>query len=265
MNRLIGVLSLLLILGTAQAQDGFPLRAKYPKLVPISTADFHALDEVIVVDTRNKVEYDVIHVKGATNILVGDMKRPQLAALRSPGGAVPIVFYCNGVTCSKSYKAAEKARLWGFKNCFVYDAGVFDWAKTHPARAEFFGKTMTPEMVKSEIIPKSKLAEVSLKPAEFLAQANAGGWEFLDLRDRKEREEFQINVKGRKRLSMDRFVSFLEKGAFKGKKLLIVDNVGKQVRWLHYYLVRHPEQEFRFLAGGVRAWQKAGFDTKGKR
>lgn len=246
------------------AQDAFPLRKKYPQLKPISTAELAKLDKAIIVDARNNVEYDVLHMEGATNILVGKMKKRHLSKLRKQHPNSPLVFYCNGVTCSKSYKAAEKARVWGFDNSFVYDAGVFTWAKTHPHKARFFNKPLDKKTVASKLISKKTLMEHCMDTGRFLSQARESGYTVYDVRDSKERAEFPIKLDGIRRLDMDKFVKFLSKGKMKGEKMLVLDNVGKQVRWLQYYLVRENAGYYRFLKGGVRQWRKDGFDNHGQ-
>ena len=250
-----------------ESKPAFPLREKYADLTPISTEALEALGtNVIVVDARNRAEFDVIHVTGAENLLVGKMKKPQLLALRAADDETPLVFYCNGTTCSKSYKAATKAEAWGFENVFVYDAGIFSWAQAHPTQTEFFGDPMTTESVATDIIPKPELQAVSLAPEAFLQRAGEEGWKLYDIRDRKERTEFPITVKGVVKISMDEFTTLLDKpGVIPAERILVIDNVGKQVRWLHYYLRRSERSEYFFLSGGVGAWREQGFDGKGRR
>lgn len=86
------------------ADDSFPLREKYDEVKWMSTEELRArLGKVIVVDARNSMEYEVIHITGAQNFLVGKMKKGDLLQLREQTGTTPFVFYCNGHTCSKSY------------------------------------------------------------------------------------------------------------------------------------------------------------------
>ena len=115
-----------------KVKDPYPLRKKYPELKCLSTEEFAAIrKKAIVIDARNPVEFDVIQVKGAINVPATKMKRKDLLEVRAADGSQPIVFYCNGVTCTKSYKGCEKARSFGFTNIFVYDAGVMAWATSH--------------------------------------------------------------------------------------------------------------------------------------
>ncbi len=251
----------------AGAEEGvkFPLRAKYSELSPISTEDLiKVFSEAVIVDARNSAEYEVIHMTGAHNILVGKMKKADLLKLRDLDSDRPLVFYCNGTTCSKSYKAGKKADIWGFKNVYVYDAGIFNWAETQPENTEFFGKPMTHDSAQVDLITAMDFGTVCLEPAAFLAKAQEPGYQVFDLRDREERTEIPIKLPGIKKVTLDEFRSFLSKDKLiPQSKILVIDNVGKQVKWLQYYFNRFDRTDYYFLKGGVLAWNDAGYDGKG--
>ena len=143
----LAMLGLLAAPESGRIDENFPLREKFPGLKYVTPADLVTWEDAIIVDVRNVIEYDVIHVSGCSHIDVEKMKRDDLLALRAADGKRPLVFYCNGVTCHKSYKAGEKARIWGFQNTFVFDAGIFAWVKAQPTRAEFWGKPLDAEQV----------------------------------------------------------------------------------------------------------------------
>ena len=100
--------------------DHYPLRSEYPDLTPITTDELDGIfEDVIIIDARSGMEFDVIHMRGAVNISVGTLKECDLLRLRDKNGAQLMVFYCNGHTCAKSYKATRKARKLGFKHIKV--------------------------------------------------------------------------------------------------------------------------------------------------
>ncbi len=263
------VFTIVLVVATlvaANAED-FPLRAKYPDLVPISTEELAArYDDVIIVDARNKMEYNVIHMKGAANFLVGKMKKVNLLTLRAEKGDKTIVFYCNGHTCSKSYKASAKARKFGVENTKVYDAGIFSWAKAHPEKAIFFGKELNAETVKDFIQQKADAKTASIPTADLLAKIQEG-YTLIDIRDKNEAKEKPINIEGKKNISFDLLVKMMEQDSptVPKSKIVFIDNVGKQVAWLHFYLKKYDRSDFYFLKGGVKAWFGDGYDSKGNK
>ncbi len=243
----------------------FPNRPRFPKLPYIGTKEFEALlSRAIIIDARNHIEYEVIHIKGAINLPVGKMKKKDLKKIRGPRGSAPIVFYCNGTTCQKSYKAGEKARIWGWKNFFVYDSGVFHWTQAHPETVLFFGKPMDKKTLE-KIANRKELEHVSLSPQGFAKKVFSNqGYKIYDLRDRKERAEFPLRLPRVAKLNMDRFVQALKKNRIRKNKLLIFDTSGKQVKWLQFYLEQHGVKDYWLLKGGVLAWKKAGLDARGK-
>ena len=42
----------------------------------------------------------------------------------------PIVIYCSGIKCSRSYRASAKALTWGFLKVHYFRGGITDWKKT---------------------------------------------------------------------------------------------------------------------------------------
>ncbi|HFQ80163.1 MAG TPA: hypothetical protein ENK33_02175 [Desulfobacterales bacterium] len=268
--QIMSLTLVLLMAGVAAcwAQDGlkFPLRSQYSSLRPIDTKDLAAIyNKAIIVDARNKKEYKVLHMKGAHNFLVGKMKEKDLLGLRSKDGTTPMIFYCNGITCAKSYKATTKAAKWGFKNIRVYDAGVFHWAMKHPERAVFFGKPLTAELVATKIISGKKLAAKMLAAPDFIRKARSGKYTVFDVRDANERSATPIRLAKMRSMPFDTMVTLLDKGskAVPKKSILIFDNVGKQVKWLQYYLRQAGVTDYFFLKGGVRQWVKDGYNARG--
>ncbi len=246
----------------------FPLRKKYPHVKPIETAELSSIyNNTIIIDTRNKMEYEVIHMDGATNILVGRMTEGNLLTLRQKSGKKQLIFYCNGTTCAKSYKAADKAVNWGFKNVRVYDPGIFFWSKNRPQKAIFFGKRLTSQTVKKAFISKDKFNSVLIPPSEFIAKANSGKYTVIDGRDMEEVLEHPIKLPKIRIMHIDLMTGLLKKKSWimPTSNLLVFDNVGKQVKWLQYYYERGGVTNYYFMKGGVRQWLADGYNKHGKK
>jgi len=259
---------LLLWGGAAYAEDEFPLRAKHPSIAPITTEELAAaFDQAIVVDSRESVEFKVIHMKGSHNFLVAKMQESDLTGVRPKDGAAPLVFYCNGHTCEKSYDAAEKAVKWGFANVKVYDAGIFVWAKAQPEKTLIFDQPQAAETITTSLISKEKLAEKMLTPEEFIAKAKDANYTVFDIRGTNERKEVPIKLAKLKAMPMDTMVKLLEEksSAVPTKGLLVLDIVGKQVSWLQYYLEKQGVTDYYFLKGGAAQWKKDGFSETGEK
>jgi rhodanese-related sulfurtransferase len=233
------------------AADEFPLREKYPEVKVLSTEDLAAkYDDTIIVDVRSTMEFDVAHVAKAAHVSISKATfASDLEKVRSKDGATPIAFYCNGHTCAKSYKAAKKAQDAGFANVYAFDAGIFDWIMAQPEKATLMGKTPAAQ---ESIISKSDLKKRMLPYAEFEAKAKEDNSMVIDVRDPFQREMIP-SLPLLRNIPMDRMTQLLGKKEFSNKQLLILDAVGKQVRWLQYHLEDNGYTNYYFLEGGVRS------------
>jgi rhodanese-related sulfurtransferase len=116
-----------------------------------------------------------------------------------------------------------------------------------------------------KLISKDALNAKKLDWTAFSAKAAEKGAMVVDIRDPFQRakdasldQNKSVNLKGVRNIPLDRLTKLLEKGEFKNKQLLIFDAVGKQVRWLQYYLEEGGYTNYAFLAKGVLSAAEAG-------
>lgn len=232
------------------ASNEFPLRKTYKDVRIYSTAQLvKNFKKSVVVDVRSKMEFDVIHINGAKNIPLGKKTFiPNLKKLRAQTGNRSIVFYCNGKTCAKSYKAARAATKGGVKNVRAFDAGIFDWAQANPALSTLLGKT---PVNKKELIPSSQFKKHQIPFDNFKELTKKANSMVIDIREPFQRKNTP-KLKGLRNIPMDRLIVLLHKNRFKNKSLLILDQVGKQLRWLQYHLEKTGYKNYKFLKGGVK-------------
>jgi rhodanese-related sulfurtransferase len=241
----------------AAMNDGFPGRKKYPD-IPYMTIDQlnSEYDDVIKVDARTPLEFETIHITSAVNIplnLKDDVFISRTKVLRTANPGKKIVFYCNGRTCMKSYKAATRAiETAGIKNVYSYDAGIFEWAMAHPEKAVLLNKTpVDPKM----LLSKSKLKNHMLSALDFINKAGDDVI-ILDVRDRNKRESFGIFSGFEELVPMDNkkaLSRYIKLAKAENKKLFIYDEVGKQVRWVQYHLEEQGAGPYYFMKGGALA------------
>ncbi len=263
MKTIIFSLSILLSVfsSTAFAADGeFPGRAEYPEIPLYSKTDLlKDFNKVVIVDARSSLEFETLRIKGALNIPVASRKFAGIVKGLRAKTNKPIVFYCNGRSCFKSYKAAKLAIKAGVKNVFAYDAGVFEWAKTYPKYAALLG---TSPMDPSKIIPKSKLKARFLSPKKFTetARGTPGSKRLImDVRDMYQRAGVGYFTGIEKWVSLDdekKLVKYLKKALKEKRTLYIYDEAGKQVRWLQYTLERHNIKDYYFMKKGAKGFYK---------
>ncbi len=81
---------------------------------------------VVFVDVRNPRFYASGHIPQARHLdLKYNFNKEKLLAVAAP--SQPIVIYCSGVKCSRSYRASEKAVSWGFQKVHYFRGGIADW------------------------------------------------------------------------------------------------------------------------------------------
>lgn len=245
----------------ADPKEGFPGRPKYPDVKIYTKEDlFRDKDKVVIIDVRSSLEFDTLRVKGAQNISVAkkDPFIEKVKALRKETQK-PIVFYCNGRSCMKSYIASRLAHSVGVTNVYAYDAGVFEFAQAYPEQAELLGKS---PINTKDIIPKTAYSKRLLKPDEFSQRAYDMGDAslILDVRDKYQRGATGFFVNKERWASLDdqpKLKAYLRQAAAEKKTLFIYDEVGKQVRWLQYTLEEEKIHDYYFMKDGAKAYYDA--------
>jgi len=81
---------------------------------------------LVVIDSRRNEEHDKGHIEGSISILDSNMTHDELK-MHVNTADTPILFYCNGVRCMRSYKASVKAISWGYRNIYWFRGGWKEW------------------------------------------------------------------------------------------------------------------------------------------
>ncbi|OGW39812.1 MAG: hypothetical protein A2010_07800 [Nitrospirae bacterium GWD2_57_9] len=248
---------LISVVAVAGAEEGYPLREKFPQVKYMTTEALNKdYQKVIVVDVRSKIEFDVIHVNKAVHEpITTALFTKNLEKIREKSGALPIAFYCNGHSCAKSYEATEMAMKAGFQNVYAYDAGIHDWAKAHPEKTTLMGKSPAPV---DKLISKEMFEKRTVSFADFKKKAASPDAMVIDAREPFQRKQIPQLPGTLRNVPSDRLVELIQKGEFKGNQLLILDAVGKQVEWIQYYLEAGGYTNYYFLKKGVLSAVEAG-------
>jgi rhodanese-related sulfurtransferase len=241
----------------ADKNEGFPGRDEFPKIPFLELSELNKLvGEVVVVDARSALEFETLRIKDAINIPVASKSfEEQVLKLREKTSK-PIVFYCNGRRCFKSYIATKKSLEVGVSDVYAYDAGIFEWATAHPDKAVLLGKS--PVNIKS-LIAKTNFKKKLLNPDKFSEKiADLGSSSMvLDVRDKFQRAGVGFYPGKERWCSLDqkeKLRKYLEKAITANKTLFIYDEVGKQVRWLQYTLEELGVKNYYFMDKGAKAY-----------
>ncbi len=287
--KLLAFFLFFVLIGTsAVSAMEFPGRKKYPGVPFISLEDLHkgfAQQRVVIVDVRSKMEFDTIHIKNAKHIPLNSKDFiSKIKALRAANPAKKIAFYCNGVTCYKSYEGTELSKEGGVRDVYVFDLGIPGWAEAYPSLTLLIDKPMNKSKLKW--IPKSQFKELCLSWEAFKAAAEKTKKEgkklyIVDFRDSvqkgdiseaemkslppdKKSELDKFHSKNKEVLDelkkhaevlsipLDKFISeVVDNEKMKDGVILGFDQVGKQVRWLMYYLEESFYTQYYFLDKGI--------------
>jgi len=261
LQSLFLLLICLLAIPFAQAEDSveFPGREKYLKVPYIELEDLFAnFEESVIIDVRSEYEYNTLKIKGSINVPIANLRQfeNELTRLRAEFPQKRLVFYCNGKTCMKSYKATVKAQAMGLENIYAYDAGVFDWVKAHPDLGELLGRSpVRPE----QLIGKEQLAAHMLDPEAFSMRVRElkDKAVVMDVRDPFQREGvgfFPGHETNVPLDAVDKLSRAMTEAKAKGQTLFIYDAVGKQVAWMQYSLEDAGVKDYFFMDGGAKAY-----------
>ncbi|MCK7513724.1 MAG: rhodanese-like domain-containing protein [Desulfobacterales bacterium] len=213
------------------------------------------LDDCAVVDVRSRYEYDTLHIKGAVHIPLHKDKLPAaVRALRATTDK-PIVFYCNGTTCKKSYEAAELALQAGVTQVYAYDAGIDTWSRKFPELSVLMGKN---PVHLSELISSESFKKRLINVQDFEARMEKGAI-VLDIRDLRQRDVMLFPMREMRATldDADKLALAVAEAKRVKKPLLVYDKVGKQTRWFQYYLEQQGLKDYYFLAGGAEGYHEA--------
>jgi rhodanese-related sulfurtransferase len=234
--------------------EEFPFRKDYPNVPIIELTDLKAgydNGSIVIVDVRSTLEFDTIHPKGASHVMLSSANfEKNLQSFSEQNSGKKIAVYCNGITCLKSYNATQKALDAGVKDVYAFDAGIPAWAKTYPADTLLVGKPVTdPE---KQLIPKSEFKKRTIDFKTFKEKATASNAKVIDARDPMQRTQKFTEFNDILPIPLDKLIkNIINNDRMKDKQLLIIDQVGKQVRWLMYYLEDKGYKDYYFLKGGA--------------
>ena len=197
----------------------------------------------LLVDARNPEEYREAHISGAINI--PQKKMDEFLRLMPADKSTRLIFYCNGVKCGKSKKAAKRALELGYINVWVFAEGMPVWEE------------MGYPFYKGEDYEK-KIETTKLAPAELrdLMAAESASLIVVDVRDP---EEYAAgHIPGAINLPLNKFAAG-SGGLDKEKKIVVYCNSGGRSYGAYKKLIKLG---YKNIYQAIFAdWQEAGFDV----
>lgn len=247
------ILLLLSLMAQSVVANEFPGRSQFPEQAVIELEDLYkSRENMIIIDTRTDFEYDVIHIKDSFHVnFEADAYIDRLKEIRK-NDRRKMVFYCNGLTCIKAFRAHDAATKAGIRNTVTFDAGVFTWARSYPDEAVLMGKSpVDPNKLLSREALMSRLLD-----ADSFAEKVGSNSLVLDVRDESQREATQLYPLHQRNITLDdpKLSDSIKTAATQGKTVLIYDYTGQQVRWVQYLMESLEVRDYYFLKGGFRGF-----------
>lgn len=216
--------------------------------------DGYEKGEIIFVDARSKMEFDTIHTRDAVHIDFSNQQfLSNLLQLGRDNPGKKIVVYDNGITCLKCYIAVQDAVDEEMENVYAFDGGIQTWAEAYPADTILMGKQILD--AEKEILPYNQFLKVSIDFDTFKQKfAESPQAKLIDARDPIQRTKKLPGFEDALPIPLDKLIrNVINNGYMKNDQLFIFDQVGKQVRWLMYYLEQQGYKKYYFLSGGATA------------
>ena len=249
--------SLFLYSSASYANDEFPGRTLYPSVPYIEINELaDKFDNYQIVDVRSPYEFGILRIKGATNIPIASESFIKEVSKLHESDTRPIIMYCNGKTCMKSYRAANKCLRNKISNVIAYDHGIIDWAKTFPEKAVLLEKTPVDT---NKLISREDFNKHLLEPEKFELDIAEIEPLVLDIRDSEQRHELSLFIDIEERVDINDQVAFnqyIEQSNSENRPLYIYDMSGTQTRWLQYLLEEKNARSYYFMKGGTHEYFK---------
>jgi rhodanese-related sulfurtransferase len=239
----------------------YPLREVFISINCINTAELIPAisnNEVILIDARTQVEFNILRIKNAINIDIDNKKSfvTKIKKIRMESNKT-MVFYCNGKKCNLSYRAGKMAIEQGIHHSVVYDAGIFAIAHKAPEMVLLFGENISEN---NTPISKQEFKKHLLEPALFEKKIikymdNNKPFKILDIRDRSSKQNLSaLNFPHEKYIPLSKekkLNKFLKTIAQKNITLFVYDWAGFKLKWIQYYIKKYNIHDYYFLKGGA--------------
>jgi rhodanese-related sulfurtransferase len=200
-------------------------------------------DTFVVIDARNPEEYQEVHIPGSIN--VPQKKFDAYKHLLPADKNKPLVFYCNGVKCGKSNKAAKRAAEAGYTHIQVFAQGMPVWEEMN-----------YPIVAGPDYEKKIETTKVSPQELKEMIDAGLDDFTLVDVRDPA---EFNAShIPGAINIPVATFASRSDQ-LDKNKKIIVYCNSGNR-SYLGYRKLQKLAYEKTYQAL-FADWQAAGMEV----
>ena len=231
-----GVMFVLLTSAFASASKG------YNEIDAAGTKALMENTDALVVFPLSPIEFDNRHIEGSVNIVM-DMLQYDLPEDKERA----LVFYCLGIKCVASWRAAEKAVELGYTNVYAFREGIPGWEKAgYP-------------LVTVKPLPDVEVAKITT--VELAAMLENDDVVLVDINLKDDARKFHIDHAKRVHIPLDELnvsVSNLPRE----KKIVVICLKGKRAPTAVKYLIGQGYEDVVMVEGGVQRWVMEGRPVK---
>lgn len=198
--------------------------------------------DALVVFPLSPIEFDNQHIQGSVNIVM-EMLEYELPEDKER----TIVFYCLGIKCVASWRAAEKAVALGYKNVYAFREGIPGWKEAgYP-------------LVSVKPLPNVEVDQVTT--SELAEMLNDEDIVLLDINLKSDARKFHIDHAKRVHIPLDELNVSLSQLP-RDKKLVVMCLKGKRAPTAVKYLVGQGYDHVFMVEGGIQKWVLEGRPVK---
>ena len=232
-----------------------PLQTFYPDVKTISTDElFENFFTLTLVDIRNTFEFDVVHITASINLPLATGKFSQsIKNLVDLKNKITLIIISNNPESTRAFEAARVAKSSGIKNVYVYDAGVFSWLFTHPAKTQLMGE-MPAQLEK--VLPQIRHQRHLISYNTLKRYAKSPEAIVIDIRNIYQQSKLP-DIEGVKNIALESLLAATNSRIWAEKQLLILDTDGSSTRWLQLFFQASGYYNYYFLDGGVNSLAKS--------
>ena len=231
-----GVMFVLLTSAFASASKG------YNEIDAAGTKALMENTDALVVFPLSPIEFDNRHIEGSVNIVM-DMLQYDLPEDKERA----LVFYCLGIKCVASWRAAEKAVELGYTNVYAFREGIPGWEKAgYP-------------LVTVKPLPDVEVAKIST--VELVAMLENDDVVLVDINLKDDARKFHIYHAKRVHIPLDELNASVSQLPHE-KKIVVICLKGKRAPTAVKYLIGQGYEDVVMVEGGVQRWVMEGRPVK---
>jgi len=267
-NLLLGLTGVRADMSAEELDKQYPNRKFYPQLNYISTKQMLegvSTKKYNIIDARPGLAFDTLHLKSAVNISSGDKQFNKKIMSVVNTNNKPIVFYCGGLACLKSYKASMKTidelqKRNITRTVYTYDSGISAFAYNSPDWVLKNGKDISPENPLLDMVKIKKHAKDADVFTHLIHNDDEGQYVILDIRESQQKLLNKLFMfKKEKKISLlepEKLIEFLNEQKGENKTLMVYGSVEKQIESLYPLIKTSGVKKWFYLEGGEIAYSK---------